>query len=135
MSPAELQDALHAVESAAVLVSPAVLHKIIRQTYKLPRWQWSVPHEHSVIVERQFLFRFLEQEDLLFKPDRLLPPIVILLEIPDSTALQEVNRPATLLTYWRQLFHASVDREMSDVVVSSQDVVLEERINHIGPTM
>src|SRR5437868_13806101 len=107
MSPTELQNALQAIQPAAVLVSPAVLAKIIRQTLKLPGWMWTVPHRRSWIVERQFLFRFVEQEDLLVRHDQLLPATVLLLETPGGA--EDMPKPELLRAYWRLLFHASVD--------------------------
>ena len=43
MNPSELQQALRAVEQAAVLVSPRVLENIVRQTYGLSGILESVP--------------------------------------------------------------------------------------------
>ena len=112
MSPAELQKALQAVQPAAVLVAPAVLEKIIRQTLKIPAWMWSVPHRRAWIVERQFLFRYVEQEDLLVRPDQLLPSTVLLLETP--VGHEELNNQDLLRAYWRLLFHATIDMELAN---------------------
>src|SRR2546425_11763528 len=111
MSLADLQKVLQAVEPAAVLVTPAVLDRIIRQTLKLPGWMWTVPHRRTWNVERQFLFRFVEQEDLLVRPDQLLPATVLLLETP--AGFEEEAKSEMLRAYWRLLFHASVDLELT----------------------
>src|SRR4051812_48344926 len=113
MSPAQLQNALQAAHPGAVLVAPGVLDKIIRHTLKLPAWMWHVPHRQSWVVERQFLFRYVEQEDLFLPADRLLPATVLLLEMPERG---EDAEPAEtlLLKYWRRLFHATVDHELAN---------------------
>jgi hypothetical protein len=118
MSPALLQKALQAVEPAAVLVSPAVLDKILRQTLKIPAWMWTVPHKRTWNVERQFLFRFVEQEDLLIRHDQLLPPTVLLLATPNAYESKPV--PELLRDYWRLLFHAQVDLELTNQAVAGQ---------------
>ncbi len=118
MSPALLQKALQAVEPAAVLVSPVVLDKILRQTLKIPAWMWTVPHKRIWNVERQFLFRFVEQEDLLIRHDQLLPPTVLLLATPNAYESKPV--PELLRDYWRLLFHAQVDLELTNQAVAGQ---------------
>jgi hypothetical protein len=135
MSAADLQRTLEAVEPAAVLVSPSVLDRIIRQTLKLPGWMWTVPHQRTFIVERQFLFRYVEQEDLLLRSDQLLPATVILLETPAS--FEEEGRPEQLRAYWRLLFHASVDRELANQALMGKWTAadVQERVNRLGPTV
>ena len=136
MSPVELQKALQAVEPAAVLVAPAVLDRMIRQTLKIPRWMWTVPHHRTWNVDRQFLFRFVEQEDLLVRPDQLLPSTVLLLERPDGYEGRESNAEL-LLTYWRLLFHASVDQELANQTMDGKWALTEvqQRIDRLGTTV
>jgi hypothetical protein len=132
MSPGDLQRALQAVEPAAVLVAPAVLDKIIRQTLKLPGWMWTVPHRRTWNVERQFLFRFVEQEDLLVRPDQLLPATVLLLAAPGGAELEADQE--LLRAYWRLLFHASLDLELTNQAVAGKwtPAAVEERIDRLG---
>src|SRR6476660_1159433 len=127
MSAADLQRALQAVEPAAVLVTPVVLDKIIRQTLKLPGWMWTVPHRRTWNVERQFLFRNVEQEDLLVRPDQLLPPTVMLLEMP--VGIEGQDAADVRRTYWRLLFHATVDMELANQAMAGKwtSAVIEER--------
>src|SRR5688500_14859129 len=113
MTARELQEIMQAVEPAAVLVAPNVLDRIIRHTLKLPAWMWKVPHDQAFIVERQFLFRYVEQEDLLLKHDQLLPATVLLFPVPEA-ASDSGERAALLLDYWRRLFHASIDRTLAE---------------------
>src|ERR1700737_1161309 len=104
MSPSDLQKALQEAEPAAVLVALVVFDMIIRQPLQQPGWMWTVPHRRTWIVERQFLFRYVEQEDLLVRPDQLLPATVLLLETPADA--ERVSQAELLGTYWRLLFHA-----------------------------
>ncbi len=135
MSPADLQRTLQAIEPAAVLVTPVVLDKIIRQTLKLPGWMWTAPHRRTWNVERQFLFRFVEQEDLLVRPDQLLPATVLLLESP--AGIEREGIPELLGTYWRLLFHASVDRELTNQAVAGKwsAAAIQDRIDRLGATV
>ena len=84
MTLAELQQALRTVEPAAVLVSPRVLETIIRQASTSTGMTWQVPHRKSFIVDRQTLFRHVDQEELALGPDQLLPPTVMLLAWPEE---------------------------------------------------
>jgi hypothetical protein len=135
MSAADLQRTIQAVQPAAVLVTPSVLEKIVRQTLKLPGWMWTVPHRRAWIVERQFLFRFVEQEDLLVRPDQPLPGTLLLLETP--ARFDEEDKPEVLRSYWRLLFHATVDLELANQVAAGQwpAAAVEERIDRLGATV
>src|SRR5205823_2407399 len=115
--------------------TPAVLDKIIRQAHKLPGWMWTVPHRRICIVERQFLFRFVEQEDLLVRHDQLLPATVLLLETPAGA--DDRDNAELLREYWRLLFHASVDLEMTNQTVAGQwtATAVEERTDYLGPVV
>ncbi|MBI3408265.1 MAG: hypothetical protein HY040_07900 [Planctomycetes bacterium] len=137
MTPVQLQEALQAVEPAAVLVTPSVLDKIIRQALKLPAWMWSVPHHESWIVDRQLLFRHVEQEDLLVKPDRLLPATVLLLELPESRENHLGDERYLLREYWRRLFHASVDLAFINQAMEGKWTaeVVEDRVGRLGRTV
>jgi hypothetical protein len=108
MRLAELQQALRAADPAAVLVSPRVLDRIIRQVYDLPALLWNVPHQHSAVVDRQVLFQHVEQDDLFIGPGDLLPPTVLLIAWPSAEELNGPEPGLLLLKYWSRLFHASV---------------------------
>lgn len=135
MSPAELQRTLQAVDPAAVLVTPAVMDKIIRYTLKLPGWMWTVPHRRTMTIERQSLFRYVEQEDLLVPPDQLLPATVMVLETPAS--YEGEPKSELLRSYWRLLFHATIDRELLDQAVTGKwsAAAVQERVDRLGETL
>lgn len=134
MRLAELQQALQAVNPAAVLVSPRVLERVIEQVHDLPTLIWEVPHRRSCVVDRQVLFRHIEQEDLDLNPGQLLPETVILLARPSVETLSRLSRDVLLIEYWKHLFHACVhdhlERRWRDGSLSLDDV--RARIEAIG---
>src|SRR5262245_47982496 len=115
MNLAELQKTLREVDEAAVLVSPRILERVVRDACALPSFSWNVPHWKTFVANRQQLFRHAEQADLELQPDQLLPETVILLARPSNDELSWTDRsrdagekPRLLLKYWRRLFHARV---------------------------
>lgn len=130
----DLQQAVRAADSGAVLVAPAVLDRVIRKEAKLPAYRWRVPHRRCYVVDRHVLFRYVDQEDLDLEPDRLLPPTVILLARPTAEKLGGESREEVLLQYWRRLFHArlhlAMERRLAEVPVSKAE--LRERVEEIG---
>lgn len=134
MRLADLQQALHQVSPAAVLVTPQVLDKVIQQVGDLSVLPWSIPHRFSYVVDRQTLFRHIEQEDLDLNPEYLLPEKVLLLLRPTSDLLNLENPQLLLGIYWRRLFHASIHLEMekrwNEGLLSREDI--QKRIEEIG---
>jgi hypothetical protein len=132
----ELQEALRAVNPAAVLLAPRVLSRVIQRIHKLPSQFLSIPHQKSYVLDRQVLFRHVDQDELHLDPDQLLPPTVILLSSPSAEELGSLGREATLLTYWRRLFHASVhlalERRFTDNPLTPSE--LRTRIEQVGLT-
>ena len=130
----ELKDALRAVDPSAVLVSHRLLARIIQEVHHLPTQFLQVPHHKSLVIDRQELFRYVEQDELDLDPDRLLPVNVILLVRPYGDDANLPDRPATLLKYWQRLFHATVDRAMDQRVKAGKltQTELRARIATIG---
>jgi len=114
MKLAELQHALRVTDPAAVLVSPRVLERVIQEVYRLPALVWHVPHRQSCVVDRQILFRHVEQEELDLEADRLLPDTVVLLSRPTAEELDDTDRDGLLVKYWRLLFHANIHIELAN---------------------
>lgn len=110
----ELKDALRAVDPAAVLVSPRLLARIIQEVHHLRTQFLRVPHYRSLVIDRQTLFRHVEQDELDLDPDRLLPATVVLLARPYEEASSQLDRQSMLLRYWQRLFHAHIDRLLEE---------------------
>jgi hypothetical protein len=135
MRLAELQLALHQVDPAAVLVTPQVMDKVIQQVCNLPAVPWDVPHRSSYVVDRQDLFRHIEQEDLNLNPEHLLPTTVILLLRPSTERLVSDSRENILGEYWRRLFHACIHLRLQQLWKDGA-LTLDEirhRVEEIGP--
>src|SRR5258708_5113184 len=136
MTPADLQRALHAVEPAAVLVAPRVLENMVREAGHLSGLMWRVPHRASFIVDRQTLFRHVEQEELALGPDQLLPVTVMLLAWPEAEELEAANSGPLLRKYWQWLFHISVHMHLENLWAEGKLTAagIRERIERLGPT-
>src|SRR5262249_10936012 len=130
----ELQQILRAADPAAVLVSQRVLERVIQEVCKLPSLLWTVPHRQSIVVDRQVLFRHVEQDELELESDVLPPPTVILLSRPPSEELSASDASALLLKYWQRLFHAklhmSLGQRLADGRLTLADI--RDRIEQIG---
>ena len=57
MNLIDLQKSLRAVEPAAVLVPPRVLENIVKESWNLSGFYWTVPHRTNFIIDRQTLFK------------------------------------------------------------------------------
>jgi hypothetical protein len=135
MTPVDLQQALRAVEPAAVLVAPRLLENIIRQTGNLSGFIWQVPHRLSTVVDRQTLFLHVEQEELALGPEQLLPAKVILLAWPEPEDLHAANSGALLLQYWQRLFHGAVHLALENRCAEGRlsAAVIRSRLDQLGP--
>ncbi len=136
MNLADLQKILRAADPAAVLVSPRIIERVIREDCKLPNMYWNIPHAKSYVCDRHQLFRHAEQADLELEPDQLLPDIVILLVRPDAEEMNNLERKKVLLKYWRRLFHARVHLALGapDSLGPLTTEGLKDRIAEIGLT-
>ncbi len=134
MRLSELQQALRAADPAAVLVSPRVLDRLIQSQHRLSNLFEQVPHRRCYVVDRQALYRYVEQDELDLEPDRLLPPTVILLARPTPNALASREGESILLTYWKRLFHGCIHRALRQEVNDGRlpPAMIRERIAEIG---
>jgi hypothetical protein len=130
----ELKAVLRAVDPAAVLVSPRLLSRVIQEVHHLPTQFLQVPHHRSFVIDRQSLFRHVEQDELDLDPDRLLPATVVLLIRPTNDDGVLPDRQSTLLKYWQRLFHANVDRALEQRIQAGKltGTELRARIAAIG---
>jgi hypothetical protein len=130
----QLQQILRAADPAAVIVSPRVLERVIQEVLKLPSLLWAVPHRQSIVVDRQVLFRHVDQEELELAPDVLLPPTVILLDRPPGEELSAADTGALLLKYWQRLFHAKIHLSLSERLADGRLTLadIRARIEQIG---
>jgi len=109
---AEAADALHTTDSAAFLVRPRILRRIINQDRELPGLGWSVPHRKSYIIDRDRLLRIVVREELGMPASANLPETVILIAHPDKDDLVDATQETLLRQIWRMLFHARIHFEL-----------------------
>jgi hypothetical protein len=108
----ELKQAVTATDPAAILVAPRVLRRVLQAEFKVPYLLVQAPHERCYFLDREVLFRHVEQDELEIEPDRLLPHTVVLLAKPTAEELEELGHNGALLLYWRLLFHVHVHLEL-----------------------
>ncbi|HEV3117784.1 MAG TPA: hypothetical protein VGY58_12065, partial [Gemmataceae bacterium] len=133
---AELQQLLETVEPGVILVPPRLLRRVIKRHCKLPGFGLQVPHRKTYVIERDALFRLVDETDLQLPPERRLPPTVVLLGEPDPERLARQTREEVLVKYWRLLLHARVhivlDRHAKEGRLD--EITVRERIHRIGET-
>jgi hypothetical protein len=101
---AEVTRALQAVEPAARLVSPRRLRRVIRRHFDLASAA-RAPHDFCFEMPRQYM------ETLLGHPNAG-PASETLLLLPLPGEDEQPTTAEFLLTCWRRLFHAAIDREV-----------------------
>ncbi len=129
---AELRRLLTRAEPAALLVSPRILRRVIKKDRGLGGPGLQVPHRKSYVIERDRLLRLADGDELDVEPGRDLPPVLLLFPRPDEPRLARSSREATLLKYWRLLFHARVHLALQARALTDAD--LRDRIRRIGIT-
>src|SRR6266853_93170 len=105
MMVADLERALIAADPAALLVPPRILRRVIKKDAGLTGPGLQVPHRKSYVIRRDALLAIADRTDLGLNPDRELPETVLLFPAPDPRKLRALPPEATLLKYWRLLFH------------------------------
>src|SRR5690348_106223 len=134
MRVSELQQALWEVERAAILVPARILERLIQQHYKLSGLFGQTPHRKGLVIDRTVMYRYVDQDDLDLDASRVLPQTLLLLARPSQNTITGLDRPTLLLTYWRRLFHVSVDAALEQKVQAGQlgPEQVRERISAIG---
>jgi hypothetical protein len=129
---ADLERILLQTEPAALLVSPRILRRVIKKDRGLAGPGLQVPHRKSYVLERDRLLRIADRDELGIEPGRDLPAKMFLFPRPDEHRLARSGRAATLLKYWRLLFHARVHLALQSHPLTEADV--RDRIRRIGVT-
>lgn len=134
MTAREVAQAVEATDAAVLLVSPRILHRVIRFDRRLPTFGLNIPHRKSYFLARNRLFDFVSRFELELDIDYTLPEVVILLEKLDEEELLERPSAEVLFDYWRLLFHVRVhlalERRIEQGALSEETVL--ERLRRIG---
>ena len=108
LTAAELQRFLSQVDSAVLLVSPRILRRVIKRDRGLTGLGLQVPHRKSYLIDQERLWALADADELGIDPGRELPHRLILLPLPHRQRLARDGRAATLLRFWRLLFHIRI---------------------------
>jgi hypothetical protein len=132
---AELQEILSVADPAALLVSPRVLRRVIKQDRGIAGIGLQVPHRKTYVIGRDALLALADREELGVSAARELPETLVLLGCPYSWLLSH-TRSQALVRYWRLLFHARIDHRLGQQIAASRlsDAALRERIQRVGQT-
>jgi hypothetical protein len=104
----ELEQAIHALDSRALLVPQRILRRVIKQHAGIPGFGLRVPHRKSYILSRHDLLAIVEPAELDAVGPVVLADTVILLARPSPQAIATQPADALRVKYWRLLFHARV---------------------------
>ncbi|HVS40246.1 MAG TPA: hypothetical protein VMS17_32105, partial [Gemmataceae bacterium] len=131
---ADLERALSAADPAALLVPPRILRRVIKKDSGLAGVGLQVPHRKSYVIGRDALLAIADRADIGIKADRELPETPLLFPAPDPRKLRRLPPEATLLKYWRLLFHARVHQAVARSLPPGPqgEAAIRERIRRIG---
>ena len=130
---AELQETLAAADPAALLVSPRVLRRVVKQDRGIAGIGLQVPHRKTYVIGRDALLALVDHEELGISTARALPATLILLACPHAWLLSH-TRGQALVRYWRLLFHARLDQALERQFADGRltDAAVRERIQRLG---
>ncbi len=132
----ELQRAVREADSAAYLVLPRILRRVIKQDRRLAGYLYRIPHRKSYVIDRESLLEIVDYEELGVLQEEGLPDKVILLAQPNPQKLAEAPAGEVLIRCWRLLFHARVHLAVERCFVLGflSPSQLRKRIHLIGET-
>jgi hypothetical protein len=130
LSQDELQRLLTQLDPAVLLVPPRILRRVIKRDRGLTGLGLQVPHRKSYLIDRERLLTLADVGELGIEPNRALPPRLCLFPLPDRQRLASDGRSATLLRFWRLLFHSRIHAALDGKDGDER----HERIQRIGRT-
>lgn len=134
LSVSELEQAIAAVEPAALLTPPRILRRVIKQDRQISGIGLRVPHRKSYIITSQRLLSIVDRDELGLTAHAELPETVLLLARPDADYLSTLTAGEALVKYWRLLFHLRVHLALERKVLSGAlDLqAVRDRIARLG---
>ena len=131
-----MQRAVREADSAALLVLPRILRRVIKQDRHLAGYLYRIPHRKSYVIDREPLLEIVDYEELGVSPEEGLPDKVILLSQPPPQKLEATPAGEALIRCWRLLFHARVHLAVQQCFVLGflSPSQLRKRIHRIGET-
>src|SRR3954451_17859801 len=89
---AELRRVLRTADSAAFLVPPRILRRIIKHDRQIAFVGLQVPHRKTYVIGREALLKITTRDELEIEPDESIPAAVILIARPDGELLPKMPR-------------------------------------------
>src|SRR5487761_1366597 len=134
LTVSELEQAIAAVDPAALLAPPRILRRVIKQDRQISGIGLKVPHRKAYLIEKGRLLKIVDRDEIGLSVDTDLADTVILLARPDAEYLSTLTSGEALVKYWRLLFHARVhqalDRQVADGTLDAAAV--RRRIVSLG---
>jgi hypothetical protein len=136
VSVGELEQALRAVDRAALLVPARIVRRVIKQDREILGPGLRVPHRKTYVISRERLLSIVDRDELGLEATSELPDQLILLARPEAEKLASMTRSRALVKYWRLLFHARIHVALDQQVAAGhlREPAIRERIERIGPT-
>ncbi len=131
---ADLEAAVAAVDSSALLMPARILRRVLRQDRELTEAGLKVPHRKTYFIRRELLATIVEPGEVGRPTFDNLPEQVILLARPEPEQLTSATRQRVFLKYWRLLFHARVHIEMERLIAEDRlnETTVKHRIERLG---
>lgn len=131
---AELERAIRTADSRARLILPRILRRVIKLDRGLTGFAFRISHRKSYVVDREFLLKIVEPEEIGLSIGEVLPDKLILIAQPDPQKLPETLPGDALIRCWRLLFHARVHVAIQECIAEKglNPAALRERIARIG---
>ena len=109
-----LRTVLAGTVPGAYLAESRVVRRVIREQYGFVQLSAAIPHIESQIVSAECLSTHVHPDELGLDDFSEIPARCILLSQPTDSELNDWSEEQLLLLLWRRLFHASIDRELSE---------------------
>jgi hypothetical protein len=132
LSVAELDRLLKTADPGALLLPTRLLRRVIKYDCHLRGLGLQVPHRKSYVCARDRLLSYVEPAEMGIGPGSDLPETLLLMAAPDDTP-DGLPRGATLLKYWRLLFHARVHLALEQLGERLTGTALRQRIERFSP--
>lgn len=104
--------AIKRVDSAAFLVLPRVLRRVIKQEFELPTLTLRVPHRKSYVISGRTLAQHVEHDELGLTEMDVIPEEAILISRPEEKELKQHSDEYLMCSLWRLLFHARIHQAL-----------------------
>src|SRR5947209_3213037 len=108
LGAADLQKLLTDVDPGALLLSPRLLRRVIKQDRDMGGVGLQVPHRKTYSIGREALLAIADRAELGVSQERQLPDHLVLLACPESW-LACHSQEQILVRFWRLLFHVRID--------------------------